>query len=117
MTITIHNYRAPSRNKTAFRHWRTYKGARDEMAALLAAETGYKKFEPLHKVKVIIEAWYKGKRCVDTSNLDDKIIIDGLMHIGLLEDDNPKENPIVEKIVFSETGADLLKITVREIWK
>lgn len=113
IVITIPNYRAKSRNETNKKHWTKYYQHRKEIAQLISVYAKDKQtISPAH---VTIEAYYKGKRAVDTSNCDDKCIIDGLMDAGILEDDTPEHNPIVTKMAFSETGEDKLVITVNAV--
>ena len=64
--------------------------------------------------EVTIEAYYKGRRSVDTSNIDDKMIVDALMKVGILKDDTAYENPTVTKRVFPESKKDELVILVIE---
>lgn len=64
------------------------------------------------RARVSIYAYYKGKRAVDTSNLDDKFILDGLMGAGVLEDDDPAHNPEVFKTSIASSGKDELVIVV-----
>lgn len=112
-TIIIPDFRTPSRNMTATKHWRAYQQQRDDLCGLIRA---YMRGEGvIYPACVTIEAYYKGKRGVDTSNLDDKIIVDGLMHAGILENDTAIENPKVIKQVYLETGKDELVITVGQI--
>ena len=115
MTITLPDYRAQSRNKTAFAHWRSYQKFRNEVCELVAGYTGYKKHKAIENAEVTISAYYKGKRSVDTSNIDDKIFVDALMHIGVLKDDDPLNNPRVIKQAFQETGENKVIITVRSL--
>lgn len=112
MTITIDNYRGKSRNQTNKKHWTKYYQHKQELEELIAAKTGFKQLKPIEPAKVIIEAHYRAKRAVDVSNLDDKIIIDCLMSIGLLRDDNPDCNPEVIKRSLRSTGKDQLVIMV-----
>lgn len=113
MIITIPDYRTPSRNKTITSHWRTYQKYRDEMATLISAyATDHSEVCP---AEVIIEAYYKGRRSVDTSNIDDKMIVDALMKVGILKDDTAYENPTVIKRVFPDSKKDELVILVIEV--
>ena len=109
-TITIPDFRAPSRNKTVTAHWRAYQQQRDDLCGLIRAYV--KGAGVICPACVTIEAYYKGKVGVDTSNIDDKIIVDGLMHAGILENDTAKENPEVVKRAYLETGKNELVITV-----
>jgi Holliday junction resolvase RusA-like endonuclease len=109
MRIVIPNYRARSRNKTITSHWRTYQKERDEIASLIRAYASRKTFSC---ASVTIEAYYKGKRSIDCSNIDDKLILDGLMHAGILEDDDATHNPEIIKKVYINSGKDELHIEV-----
>lgn len=116
MTITIPDFKTPSRNKTATKHWRKYQAARNEMASLII---NYKPvIQDMNTVNVPlvvdITAVYKSKRSIDVSNIDDKIIVDGLMKAGILEDDSPRFNPAVIKRVKVGRGIDQLVIKVYE---
>lgn len=111
--ITIPDYRTPSRNKTATKHWTQYKQQRDELAQMIMVYLDGEGV--IYPAQVTIEAFYKGKRGVDTSNVDDKIIVDGLMHAGVLDDDTARENPVVIKKVYLESGENTLKITVEKL--
>lgn len=113
MTITIPDYRTPSRNKTITSHWRTYQKYRDEMSDLIQAYATDR--HEICPATVTIEAYYKGKRSVDTSNIDDKMIVDALMHVGILKDDTAYENPKVVKRVYPESKKNELVITVEAI--
>lgn len=110
--ITIPDYRTPSRNKTATSHWRTYQKYRNEMADLVTAYASEK--YTISPATVTIEAYYKGRRSVDTSNIDDKMIVDALMLNGILKNDTCIENPEVIKKAYALTGEDKLVITVQE---
>lgn len=114
VTITLPDYRAKSRNKTITSHWRTYQKYRDEASEMVAAYTNYKKFRPIEPAQVTISAFYKGKVGVDTSNIDDKLFVDALMHIGLLTNDTAKENPIVIKKAFLSYGENKVEIMVEK---
>ena len=108
--ITIPDYRAKSRNRTVTAHWRTYQKYRDEIADLIQAYA--KNREDISFATVIIEAYYKGKRSIDTSNLDDKMIVDGLMKVGILKNDTALEDPEVIKRVYPSSGHDSLVISI-----
>lgn len=110
MKIIIPNYRAQSRNKTNKKHWTVYVKERREVAAFIMAYCTDRK--PISPASVRIDAYYKAGRAVDTSNLDDKIIVDALMDIGILPDDTCVENPEVIKHCFKNTGEDKLVITI-----
>lgn len=112
MKIKIKDYKAKSRNMTATKHWTSYKRHRDELSLLIRSNSKRKMFDK--PVVVIIKAYYKGKRHVDTSNIDDKIIIDGLMDAGILKDDRAYENPKVVKECYPESGKDKLEIIIKE---
>jgi Holliday junction resolvase RusA-like endonuclease len=73
-----------------------------------------KRFE-INPARVSISAFYKGKRCIDTSNIDDKIFVDALMDVGILKDDTPLENPEVVKRAYSQVGEDYVVITIEEL--
>lgn len=111
MKITIPNYRARSRNKTATAHWRVYQLHRNEIAELIGTYTPSR--ECISPAVVTIEAFYM-QRPVDTTNVDDKIVVDGLMRAGILIDDKPQENPIVIKKCFVDAEEDKLVITVEK---
>lgn len=113
MIITIPNYRARSRNKTATSHWTVYMTHRNELAELIMAYSPQKSC--LSPAVVVIEAYYEGKRHVDTSNIDDKMIIDGLMRAGILRDDTAYENPKVIKVCYPESGVDKLDIEITSV--
>lgn len=112
MKITIPNYRAKSRNKTITSHWRVYQKYRDEIAELIFA---YSKGRlVIFPARVTMTAYFKGKRAIDTSNLDDKLILDGLMRSGILKNDTCIDNPEVIKRVIAESGKDELEIVVEK---
>lgn len=111
MEIKIPNYRALSRNMTNKKHWSHYVKQLKEVTELVSAYN-HRKNIFTKPVVVEIEAYYKGKRHVDTSNLDDKIIVDSLMKVGLLKDDTAYDNPVVTKKVYPESGEDKLVITI-----
>lgn len=69
----------------------------------------------IYPAQITIQAFYKGKRGVDTSNLDDKIIVDAVMNIGIIEDDTARENPRVIKEVFLEAEENKLVITIEKV--
>jgi Holliday junction resolvase RusA-like endonuclease len=108
--ILIPNYKTMSRNKTITSHWRTYQKYRNEIAQLIRVYTP--RFEPMTNTTIEIIAYFKGKRAIDTSNIDDKIIIDGLMKVGIIKDDTPEYNHTVIKICEPLTGKDELLIRV-----
>ncbi|MFO8068448.1 MAG: hypothetical protein R6U02_00390 [Alkalibacterium sp.] len=110
--IVIPDYRAKSRNKTAYRHWRTYQKYRDEIAELIMFYAKDK--TEIDPARVTLEAYFKGRRVIDTSNLDDKLAVDGLMKAGILKDDTPFENPEIIKRVYPETGENKLVIMVEQ---
>lgn len=110
MKIVIDNYRAKSRNQTITSHWRNYQKHRDELASLMNPYIKREMFKT--PVTVTIEVYYKGKRHVDTSNIDDKIIVDGLMKCGVIKNDTAYENPEVIKRCYPESGEDKLVVTV-----
>ena len=112
MQIIIPNYRAKSRNKTITSHWRVYQKYRDEIAELIFAYS--KDRSVIFPAKVTITAYFKGKRAIDTSNLDAKTILDGLMGSGILEDDTCIHNPEVILRVIAESGKDELVILVEK---
>jgi Holliday junction resolvase RusA-like endonuclease len=111
VTILIPDYRTKSRNKTITSHWRTYQKYRDEIAQLMMVYCKRKK--EVTPAQVEITAYFRDKRTIDTSNIDDKLIIDGLMKLGILPDDTPEHNPVVIKRAVPDTGKDELKIIVR----
>lgn len=113
MIITIPKYRCPSRNKTVTSHWRTYQRYRDEIAELIKAYKPRGPQQPFTRAVVVtITAFFKGKRHIDVSNIDDKLIIDGLMHAGIIEDDDAYHNRRVIKEVCLECGEDALTIEI-----
>lgn len=112
MKIVIPNYRAPSRNKTITSHWRNYQRYRNEISEFVCCYLPEKKI--ITPARVIIEAHYKN-RSIDVSNIDDKLVIDGLMAAGVLPDDNFKHNPEVIKRVFNKSEDNKLVITVTKI--
>jgi len=115
LIIVIPNYRTPSRNKTVTSHWRNYMRYRDELAELI---TAYCQDRRLFKcAKVTIAAYYTGKRRRDVSNIDDKMVLDALMKIGVLEDDDTKHNPQITKIAYIDCLTDELHIIVEEYEK
>lgn len=113
MIIEIPDYKVHSRNKTTTQHWRVYQNYRDSLKLLIM---GYSKRVRFKKpVRVTIEAYFKGKRHIDTSNIDDKIIIDGLMDAKVIEDDTAYHNPEVVKRCYPKSGEDKLIIKVEKI--
>lgn len=120
MKITIPNYRAEGRNSTTKKHYRYYMQARDEVYELMRAYVSQDDLRQLAKrgngdiwpARVTITAYYKGKRHVDTSNLDDKIFVDGLMHVGIIKDDDAYHNPEVTKRVIPEAGKDEVEVDI-----
>lgn len=111
MKLTIPQYRAMSRNMTNKRHWTHYVRQLKEVTELVSAYN-HRANVFTKPVVIEIEAYYKGKRHVDTSNLDDKIIVDAIMKVGLIKDDTAYENPRVIKSVYPESGEDKLVITI-----
>lgn len=112
LLITIPNYRAKSRNQTNKKHWTNYHRHRTEVMELVRVYC--KKPRTFECAKVTISAFYKGKRSIDPSNLDDKIFIDSLMRVGILKDDTIQENPVVVKQGFRECGFDKVVIKVED---
>lgn len=116
MQIIIPNYRTKSRNQTTRKHWIHYRQQLAEMTALVrfsaSLEDRTRTPKYISPARVIIEAKFKGARGVDTSNIDDKIIIDALMEAGFLLDDDPSRNPEVVKRSQINTGVDELIISV-----
>jgi Holliday junction resolvase RusA-like endonuclease len=113
LIITIPNYITPSRNKTITKHWRTYMVYRDEIAELIKHYTPTKQL--FERAIVTIYANYKDNRRRDVSNIDDKLIIDGLMHAKILKDDSSKENPCVVKWIKSNAGSNKLVVIVKGV--
>lgn len=113
ITITIPNFKTPSRNKTATAHWTKYYRQKEEIAVFITSYAPRKKI--ISPSKVTIKAYFKGKRSIDTSNIDDKVIIDGLMRAGFLKDDCIEENPIVIKMAFNNSGEEKLVIEIEKI--
>lgn len=111
--IKIPEYRAKSRNQTVTAHWTKYKKARDEVKQLVSFYC--KNRSQIDIARVTITAFFKGKRSIDTSNIDDKIWIDALMDIGILKNDTPIENPEVVKKTFINCGFDAVEIKIEEI--
>lgn len=114
MKIEIPNYRAKSRNQTITAHWRVYQKIRDEVNELMVATIG-KRHKPIQPARITISAHYRGKRAIDTSNLDAKLWVDSIMHCGLLEDDTPDKNPEVILRSFQECGFDKVVIEIEKI--
>lgn len=112
MIIIIPNYRAKSRNKTITSHWRNYSNARDEVVGYVKKYSS--KIEVIEPAAVTIEAYYRGKIAVDTSNIDDKLFIDALQVIGVLTNDTPLQNPVVIKKAYLATGEDKVIIRVEK---
>jgi hypothetical protein len=113
LQIIIPDYRTASRNKTATAHWRKYQEQKKYIADLIAAYA--KNNKPITPARVIIEAYYEKTRSIDTSNIDDKIIVDGLMKIGVLPDDDALHNPEVIKRCFINTGKNELRIIIEQM--
>lgn len=113
MRILIPNYRARSRNGTITSHWRIYQRERDNMAILIRYHATDRIM--IQAANVIINAYFKANRCIDTSNIDDKFILDGLMKAGILQDDSPKFNPTVTKSSIPNSGKDELEIIIEPI--
>lgn len=113
MTIVIPNYRTKGRNSTATKHWRVYQEHRDIIAGLIRKYCTDKSVIPCAQVTIV--AYFKGKRALDTSNIDDKFVLDGLMHAGVLEDDAPAFNPEVVKRSVPNSGKDELHIIVEPL--
>lgn len=114
MIITIPYYRAASRNSTNKKHWTKYYAQKQEVISLVRYSMTEKPYI-ISPAIVTIEAYYSGKRHVDTSNLDDKLYVDVLQEIGVLKDDTAYENPRVIKQVFPESKKDELVILVEAI--
>lgn len=66
-------------------------------------------------VKITITAYFKGKRHIDTSNIDDKTYVDALIHAKVIEDDNAYHNPVVIKEVCTDMTEDKLLIRIEEV--
>lgn len=113
MKIIIPNYRAQSRNGTITSHWRVYERERDAIALLIRYHATDR--TQLLAANVTINAYFKGKRAIDTSNIDDKFILDGLMKAGILPDDSPSFNPMVIKRSIANSGKDELEIILESI--
>lgn len=94
MRIVIPNYRARSRNHTTRKHWTVYRDHLDEATEFVRTYAPSRSV--LSPARVVITAVFKS-RPIDTSNIDDKIIVDALMKVGILKDDKPSENPEVVK--------------------
>lgn len=108
MRILIPNYRAKSRNGTITSHWRVYQRERDEIALLIRYHA--KDRTQLPAADIVINAYFKGKRAIDSTNIDDKFIVDGIMKAGILSDDDPDHNPLVLKHSIPSSGKDELEI-------
>lgn len=89
-----------------------YQQYRDEISQLIRINS--KRIPTYEQANITIQAHFKGARAIDTSNIDDKLIIDGLMHAGILTDDDPKNNPIVTKMSVPGSGVDKLMIIIDE---
>lgn len=114
MIITIPDYRAASRNSTNKKHWTKYYEQKQEVIALVRYSMKEKPYI-ISPAIVTIEAYYSGKRHVDTSNLDDKLYVDVLQDIGVLKDDTAFENPRVIKEVYPLSGKDELVISIERV--
>lgn len=113
MRITIPDFRAPSRNTTNRKHWSAYSSQLKEIASLIGGYATDRKL--ISPAKVVITASYATKKSVDVSNIDDKIVVDALMTIGILKNDNPIENPEVVKRVLINTGKNELVVDVIQL--
>lgn len=114
--IVIPNFRCPSRNATTRKHWTRYYAAKEEMFSLIK---GYCKppKKPFDRYRVVVEAYYKGKRHIDPSNIDTKLVCDALMNAKVVDDDNGYQNLSVEVMVKPEAGKDELVIVVEKAWR
>ena len=98
---------------TSRKHWTKYHAMKQEIFSLMMY--GASNIEKIEPAEITIKAYYKGKRAVDTSNIDDKIIVDAIMHMGIISDDTPDKNPVVIKKAYRETGEDKLVVEVKKI--
>ena len=114
MIIEIPNYRAVSRNKTNKKHWSYYFKEKEAIKQFIMI-FNKEEIKTYSNAKVVIKAYYKGKRHIDVSNLDDKAYIDILMEMGFFKDDNAYYIPVVEKYVYPESGEDKLVLSVESI--
>lgn len=93
MNFTIHNFQAPSLNKSyAGRHWSKRKEEADLIHELVIVEIRKARFKPLSEfpVDIKVTAYYKQKRRRDSCNVSSKEIIDGIVMAGILPDDSTK---------------------------
>lgn len=112
--LRIPDHRALSRNQIDRMHWSQYRLAKQDHVILVKSAT-QKRTPFKNPVSITIEAYYKGKVHVDTSNIDDKFWVDALMHVDILSDDNAICNPEVIKRSHYEAGKDEVVIKIRQI--
>ena len=113
MKITIPNYHCASRNQTNKGHWTKYVSAKDEVTSLISLYGRIKKTIDV-PVLVVITAYFKKERHIDSTNIDDKIYVDALRYAGILKDDNYYYNPVVAKRVLINQGEDKVEIEIIE---
>lgn len=86
------DYKVPSWNILySGKHWSVRKKMADEAHGLVyfaLLEFFPDKIIPLDTVKLDFEIHYKGKRRHDPDNVNIKILIDGFVKYGIIEDDN-----------------------------
>lgn len=90
MQFTL-DLKCPSTNKMyAGRHWTARKAEVDLIHTMIIAKARELRLQPITEfpIDILITAHYKHKRRHDSSNVDDKAIIDGLVMAKILPDDS-----------------------------
>lgn len=108
LTITIPNYKLPSRNKLyASSHWRSRQKLAKEVHELVMAYSPKKLFKV--PVNIRIDAYYKHKHRRDSDNVEAKLLIDGLCG-RVIQDDDPRY--VHDVTTRSHIGSETNKVVI-----
>jgi len=109
MTITIPNYKLPSRNQLySIGHWTKRKKLADEVHEMIAAYTPNKIINGL--VDIGIEAHYKHKRRRDSDNVEAKLVIDALKGRVLVDDNTRYIRSVTTTAIIGTEDKVIIKI-------
>lgn len=105
----IPNYKLPSRNKLyAGKHWSVRSKLAREIHKLVASYCPKKQMFK-KRVDILVKAYYKGNYRRDSSNVDIKIIEDGLKGILIEDDDTRHVRRVASEAII---GANDYKVVI-----
>lgn len=84
-------------------HWQVFAACREQ------------KIKPVKVCKLIITAFFKGKRKHDNSNICEKLLEDGLVAAGIISDDNSDVVTQITKRIVKNSNQDKIEIVIEEV--